>query len=243
MHDSYQQLSPQLSGKVVDEEANAQGPVEMVTVPALGAEWGKDELKNMTKRGRREKDHEDFGRKWKMFNRGQYGLFGSKWLTRRTLVFSLFGLCAAYVVFLSLAQNLANPPLFSSIGLVLAFTIPRVPSFSTNGQTPLVSATGWFNQSIPAEFSRSPANFSFAANMPLQVDTSSNFLPLTFKHLDAQVYDLDSFNIVGHGHLNRTTLPAHHFSDITLPLNFTYVATNDSDQTCQPCASSIGFYN
>lgn len=97
LHDGYQQLSPQLSRKV-DEEANAQGPVEMVTIPALGAQWGKDELKDMTKRGRREKDKEDFGRKWNMFNRGQYGLFGRKWLTRRTLVFSLFGLCAAYVV-------------------------------------------------------------------------------------------------------------------------------------------------
>ena len=111
VHDSYQQLSPQPSGKLVDEEANAQGPVELVTVPALGAEWGKDELKNMTKRGRREKDKEDFGQKWRMFNRGQYGLFGRKWLTRRTIVFSLFGLCAAYVVFLSPALNLSQPAL------------------------------------------------------------------------------------------------------------------------------------
>lgn len=111
VHDSYQQLSPQPSGKLVDEEANAQGPVELVTVPALGAEWGKDELKNMTKRGRREKDKEDFGQKWRMFNRGQYGLFGRKWLTRRTIVFSLFGLCAAYVVFLSPALNLGQPAL------------------------------------------------------------------------------------------------------------------------------------
>jgi len=224
---SYQQLSPQLAGKV-DEEANAQGPVEMVTVPALGAEWGKDELMDMTKRGRREKDKEDFGRKWKMFNRGQYGLFGRKWLTRRTLVFTLFGLCAA-------------------VGMVLAFTIPRVPAFSINGQTPLISASGWFNESIPAEFSRSPANFSFAANIPLQVDTSSNFLPLTFKHLDAQVYDLDSFNLVGLGHLTRTSLPAHHFSDIQMPLNFSYVATNDSDQTWinwyNACKNSIQYAN
>ena len=93
---SYQQLSPQLTAKM-DEESASQGPVEMVTVPALGAEWGKDELKDMTKRGRREKDAEDFGRKWKAFNRGQYGMFGHKWLTRRTIVFSIFGLCIAYV--------------------------------------------------------------------------------------------------------------------------------------------------
>ena len=104
-HSSYQQLSPQLSGKLVaDEESGSQGPVEMVTVPALGAEWGKDELKDMTKRGRREKEAEDFGRKWKLFHRGQYGLFGRKWLTRRTLVFSLFGLCVAYVVLFFSAQ-------------------------------------------------------------------------------------------------------------------------------------------
>jgi len=196
----------------MDEESDAQGPVEMVTVPALGAEWGKDELKDMTNRGRREKNNEDLGRKWKMFNRGQYGLFGSKWLTRRTLVFSLFGLCGA-------------------IGIILAFTIPRVPSFSINGQTPLVQATGWFNQSVPAEFSRFPANFSFPGAVSLQVDTGSNFLPLTFNHLDAQVYDLNSFNLVGRGHLNRTKLPANHFTNILMPINFTYVATNDSDQT------------
>jgi hypothetical protein len=36
---SYQQLTPPLSGKL-DEESGSQIPVEMVTVPALGAEWG-----------------------------------------------------------------------------------------------------------------------------------------------------------------------------------------------------------
>ena len=223
---------------MADEESGSQGPVEMVTVPALGAEWGKDELMDMTKRGRREKEAEDFGRKWKLFHRGQYGLFGRKWLTRRTLVFSLFGLCVAYVVlFFRLLAGCGQ--LLSSIGIVLAFTIPRVPSFSINGQTPLVSATGWFNQSVPVEFSRVPANFSFPAAVSLEVDTGSNFLPLTFKHLDAQVYDLDSFNLVGIGHYNHTKLPANHFTSIQMPINFTYVATNDSDQTCPSCASSI----
>jgi len=184
----------------------------MVTVPALGAEWGKDELKNMTKQGRREKKAENFGRKWKAFNRGEYGIFGRKWLTRRTIVFFIFGLCAA-------------------VGIVLGFTIPRVPGFNINGQNPVVSATGSFNQSVPVGFSRFPANFSFPGALSLQVDTSSNFLPLVFKHLDAQVYDLDSFHLVGTGYLNRTKVPAKSFSSIQMPINFTYVATNDSDQT------------
>ena len=202
----------------------------MVTVPALGAEWGKDELKDMTKRGRREKNAENFGRKWKAFNRGAYGMFGRKWLTRRTIVFFIFGLCAAYVVTSFCTLAVAD---LSSIGVVLGFTIPRVPAFNINGPTPLVSASGSFNQSIPAEFSRFPANFSFPAAVSLQVDTSSNFLPLVFRHLDAQVYDLDSFHLVGTGYLNHTKVPAHSFSSIQMPINFTYVATNDSDQTCQ----------
>jgi hypothetical protein len=120
-----------------------------------------------------------------------------------------------------------------SIGITLAFVIPRVPGFAINGSSPLQSATGWFNDSIPAEFSRAPANFSFAGAISLQVDTTGNFLPLVFKSLDAQVYDLDSFRQVGVGHLNHTKLPAKTFSDILMPLNFTYLATNDSDQTCQ----------
>jgi hypothetical protein len=122
---------------------------------------------------------------------------------------------------------------FRSIGVILAIVIPRVPNFAINGSSPLTSATGWFNQSINAQFSRAPANFTFPANIQLQVDTTSNFLPLVFKHLDAQVYDLDSFNLVGKGHMNRTKLPAKQFTDIQMPLNFSYVATNDSDLTCQ----------
>ena len=94
--ESYQQI-PSPRATRLDEDATAKGPVELVTVPALGAEWGKNELKAMTKKGRKEDKSEDFGRKWKAFNRGQYGLFGRKWLTRRTVVFFVFGLCAAYV--------------------------------------------------------------------------------------------------------------------------------------------------
>jgi len=108
-----------------------------------------------------------------------------------------------------------------------------VPDFAINGSRPLTSATGWFNQSITAQFSRAPANFTFPANIHLQVDTNSNFLPLSFKHLDAQVYDLDSFHLVATGHMNRTKLPAKKFTNIQIPLNFSYVATNDSDLTCQ----------
>jgi hypothetical protein len=208
----------------------------MVTVPALGAEWGKNELHAMTKKGRKEQKSEPFGPKWRAFNRGQIGLFGTKWLTRRTVVFIIFAVCIMYVFFFPFLCTIRIPDTsspFRSIGVTLAFCIPRVPVFAINGSSPLTSATGWFNQSISAQFSRAPANFTFPANIQLQVDTNSNFLPLVFKSLDAQVYDLDSFRIVATGHMNRTKLPAKHFTNIQMPLNFSYVATNDSDLTCQ----------
>lgn len=119
------------------------------------------------------------------------------------------------------------------IGVVLAITIPRVPGFSINSTDPIVKATGDFNSSITTEFSRSPANFSFPGVAQLEVDTSSNILPLTFTKLDALVYDLDTSKKVGKGSLGKQTFPANTFSSMQFPLNFTYTATNDSDTTCE----------
>jgi hypothetical protein len=69
----------------------------MVTVPAFGPEWKKSELRDMTKAGKREKKSEGRSQKWKAWMRDQRGLYDKKWLTRRVLVFFLFGLCVMYV--------------------------------------------------------------------------------------------------------------------------------------------------
>ena len=119
------------------------------------------------------------------------------------------------------------------IAIILGFTIPRVPSFSFNESNPLVNATGPFATAVPTIFSRAPTNFSFPAFASLQIDTSSNFLPIRFTHLSAAVYDLDSNLQVGSGNYAHRTLPAQSFPSILLPLNFTYVTSNSSDQTCQ----------
>jgi hypothetical protein len=71
------------------------GNVEMVTVPGLGPEWSKRELRGMTKKGRKEAKSEDRMQKWKEWNRDQRGCCGVDFLTRKTLVFILFGLCVA----------------------------------------------------------------------------------------------------------------------------------------------------
>lgn len=119
-----------------------------------------------------------------------------------------------------------------SVALVLGFTVPRVPGFAINNE-PLRPATGKYANFVPSGFSRAPANFSFPAFVALQVDTQANWLPLTFNSIHASVFDLDTTRVVGHGDLGKFTLPAKSFPNIVFPLNFTYIATNDTDQTCE----------
>lgn len=207
----------------------------MVTVPALGDEWKLSEMRDMTKAGRREKKTESRKLKFKQWYRDERGICGN-WFTRRVVVFVLFALCVVFVdcsspfthdFFLLIISSVR------SIGIVLAFTIPRVPSFSFDNTKPLVNATGSFAKSIPTEFSRAPANFSFPAFSDIQVDTGSNFLPLTFNSIHAQVFDLNTNLQVASGNIGHQTLPAKSFPIIQLPLNFTYVAANASDPTCE----------
>ena len=144
--------------------------------------------------------------------------------------YSASSACRLLLIFLNTPK--INPPAFS-IALILGFTIPRVPGFAFNGDTPLVSATGSWAKAVPTIFAPAYTNFSFPAFASLQVDTNSNFLPLKFNHLHASVYDLDTNRLIGTGNYAKISLPAKSFPDVLLPLNFTYVATNSSDQTCQ----------
>ncbi|KAI0076716.1 hypothetical protein K474DRAFT_1662590 [Panus rudis PR-1116 ss-1] len=217
-HDTsgYRQV-PSPAPKLEEEPMTPSGPVEMVTVPALGPEWKASELRDMTKKGRREAKREARAQKWKEWKRGERGLCG-RYFTRKFLAWFLFALVCA-------------------TALLLAFTIPRVPAFEFNADTPLTQASGDFNKSIPVIFSRAPANFSFPAFADLQLNTDGNFLPLTFKNIHAEVYDLQTFQKVATGDLGHKTVPAKSFPRIELPLNFTYVAVNDTDQTW------VNFYN
>ncbi|EGN97944.1 hypothetical protein SERLA73DRAFT_123361 [Serpula lacrymans var. lacrymans S7.3] len=209
----YQQLPPppSIPQAKTDDASSTRTPVELVTVPALGPEWNLSEMKDMTQAGKREKKYDKRRAFWKAWNRGDTGLCG-KWFTKKFLVFFVF----AWVVI---------------IVILLAITIPRVPGFSFNSTTPLDSATGSFNASIPSQFSRSPANFSFPALADLEVDTTSNILPLTFNSISAEIYDTTSNLQVASGNFGHTTLSAKTFSKIQIPLNFSYVATNTSDPT------------
>jgi len=208
----YQQLAtPKPVAPQVDYVDPTGNKVEMVTVPAMGAEWGKEELRGMTKKARKQEKSERRREFWKSWNRDQRGLCG-KYFTRKVLAFTMFGMAAV-------------------IGLVLAFTIPRVPKFTFNSSMPMAPATGDWATAVPTIFSRSPANFSFPAMAALQLDTDANFLPLQFTSLKAQVFDIDTDRKVGEGDLGKRKIPAKGFPRILLPLNITYEAANNSDTT------------
>lgn len=222
----------QSSGSLLkDEVVDPENKVEMVTVPALGPEWGKDEMHQMTKAGKTERKNESRAHFWKSWNRGERGLCG-KYFTRRVFVFFVFGLCCAYVYCFSY-RSFTDLICFGRIALILGFTIPRVPAFTLITANPLVNATGPFATAIPVIFSRSPTNFSFPAFASLRFDTTNSFLPVRFTHISATVLDLDTNQQVGSGSFARSSLPAQTFPEIFLPVNFTYFTSNSSDQTCQ----------
>ena len=160
----------------------------------------------MTKSGKRELRNEKLAAKWRAFRRDEHGFCGISWLTRRLFVCILFGVCII-------------------VGITLAFTIPRVPAFAFNSNTPL-------NGSNNVVFSRTPTNFSFDTNLELQVDTTANFLPLHFSQIHVQLFDSDTNKQIGGGALGSKTLPAKTFSTLIFPVTFNYTAINDTDQTC-----------
>ncbi|CAE7233934.1 unnamed protein product [Rhizoctonia solani] len=196
-------------------EASAANQVELVTVPALGAEWKASELHDMTKSGRRELRAEERRKKWREFNRDQRGLCGITWAKRTTLVWAVFLLCGI-------------------IGIMLAIFIPRVPSFGFLGDMPLNVTSDGGNP----QFSRIPANFSFDAVVALQVNTNGQVvLPLHFNNIHATVYDVTTSRQVAEGDLGGYTVPAKAYSEIQVPIKFSYEAGNSSDITW------LNFYN
>lgn len=201
-----------------------------MTVPALGPEWQRSELRDMTKAGKRERKHESRQGKWVAWKRGERGMCG-KWFTRRMTVFVFFGTAIVYVS--NLFRVHSFPHLLCSVGILLAIMVPRVPSASINSDNPLANATGDWKNAVPTYFNRAPANFSFPAYANLQFNTASNILPLTFTNVKAYVYDLDTSREIATGNLGHKTLPAKAFPEFFLPLNFSYVASNDSDATCK----------
>ena len=188
----------------------------------------------MTKKGRRKLKDNDRGQKFREWNRDQRGCCG-RYGTRKQVAIGLFIICVLWVLIFDCAivqwlNWLINYN--NSVGIALGICLPRVPAFSFNSVSPLLNGTA------PPEtiFSRSPANFSFAAKLDLKVNTDSNILPLKLKHINAEIFDSNTNERVATGTMSAT-IPGKSIQEIQLPLNFTYLASNDSDTTCKAALS------
>ncbi|KIJ54524.1 hypothetical protein M422DRAFT_153124 [Sphaerobolus stellatus SS14] len=201
----YHQLPVGASKPETPLSATSSTPVELVTVPALGAEWQKSELRAMTSAAKREESWDSWRIKWRSFRRDENGFCGIPWLTRRLFACVVFGCCVV-------------------VGIILAFTIPRVPGFNFNNDNPL-------NGSSHIGLSRLPANFSFDTHLNLQVNTQSNFIPITFTKLHATLFDSDTNTAIGEGEVTGLKFPAKQFINYFMPFSVNYTAVNDTDIT------------
>ena len=144
----------------------------------------------------------------------------------------MFALCVAYA---SVSFFYDKPLLTSnpSVGITIAFVLPRVPGFQFNADNPLIPASSDYNKTVPTYFNRAPTNFSFPGAAQLQLDTGSNYIPINMHDIQADVYDLDTNMHIGTGHIDSLALPAKRFTQLELPLNFSYSVSNTSDKTCE----------
>lgn len=111
--------------------------------------------------------------------------------------------------------------------LLLVICIPRVPSFGFNPAAPLVAGSG-----DPA-FTRGPqANFTFRANLDLQIDTSGNVIPIHLNNIHARIYSSDTQQLIATGDTGGFTRGGNSATPLNMSVLFNYSANNDSDTTC-----------
>ncbi|KAG8885375.1 hypothetical protein FRB98_001829 [Tulasnella sp. 332] len=175
--------------------------VELVTVPAMGAEWSAQELADMKKSTKREQAAEERKRVLREFARDQRGLCGVPFLTRTRLVYMLFFTIIA-------------------LGLLLYFLIPRAPSFGFAYSQPLVG-----NGGPTPYFNRVPANFSFTA------DTHSSYIPIHFRNISASLYAIETSKLVATGSWGPQSMKPKAYVPLLLNMTFEYDAVNTSDVT------------
>jgi len=185
--------------------------VEMVTVPAFGPEWTKNELRDMSKSGRAEDRAYNRNLAWKEWSNDRSGLFGRKWLTRKVITWSFFGLCIL-------------------IAISLAIFLPRPPSFSSNPNSPLVAQQG-SNVPKPSFITGPLANFTFPAVLDLEMNTNGNIIPIHMNNIHTEIYLIDTNKPIATGDtgaFNRAPGKSH---PLNIDVTFDYSADNSTDET------------
>ncbi|PWY98207.1 hypothetical protein BCV70DRAFT_35539 [Testicularia cyperi] len=196
--------------------ADANTGIELITVPALGTEFTKDELKDMTRVSKRKKKRASRKRSWQMWVHGQDHLWG--WLSPRVAVFIGFFIVVG-------------------LALMLYFVIPRVPTFAILSTTPVVAIPNGASMNV----NRSPTNFSMDMGFNLRAGNRGSWISTKLHDMTMEVTDLNTYKEVGKGDLESLSLPGRTNTPFQFPVHFSYVSLNTSgDQTWQDFYQACG---
>jgi hypothetical protein len=172
---------------------------------AADARWTKDELHGQSRRGKAEAKADKRKTNWKAWNRDQRGCCGCSWMTRTVFVFIAFFFIAGLIV-------------------TLFFVIPRAVEFQWYADEPFVNTTS-------AYFTRTPANFTFDANLQLMADSTASWIPVQFSNAEAKVLDIDTGVVIANGKLGSYKLKKGKNLPVVFPVTFAYAAINGTDPT------------
>lgn len=180
--------------------------IELITVPALGAEYSDEERKRMTAPYKRRQKRKAKKRSISDWARGDSKVLG---LDCRGAAFLVFFLCIV-------------------LGLVLYFVIPRVPSFDFLTTRPLDAEP----DSNSMVIGHNPLNFSMSMNANMRVDNKGSYVPITVRNLDVKVRDQETNALVGEGKMESLSVAAHKKKEFQFPIDFLCRSINlTGDQT------------
>ena len=187
--------------------ADSTTGIELITVPALGNEYTKEELRDMTRPAKRRRKRSHRKKRCQLWVSGQDHLWG--WLSPRVAVFLVFFTLVA-------------------LGIMLYFVIPRVPTFAILSTNPVVAIPNGASMQV----SHSPTNWSMDMGFNLRADNRGAWIPTHATNLKMEVTDLNTYIVVGRGQMDSATFKARGNTAFQFPVHFSYVSLNASgDQT------------
>lgn len=198
------------------QHADSTTGIELITVPALGNEYTKEELRDMTRSAKRRKKRTHRKRRCQLWVSGEDHLWG--WLSPRVAVFIAFFVLVA-------------------LGVLLFFVIPRVPTFAILSTNPVTALPNGASMNV----NRSPTNFSMDMGFNLRASNRNGWIPSRATDLEMDVVDLNTYIKVGKGQMDALTFHARGNTLFQFPVHFSYVSLNASgDQTWQDFYQACG---
>ncbi|KAI5479447.1 hypothetical protein MNV49_003591 [Pseudohyphozyma bogoriensis] len=184
--------------------------LEDLTPPLVGSEWTPEEARAEKQRKGNERKQRVSG----VFTRKRNAV--REWWSDGHKAHITLGVGFAFCVMLA---------------FVLYFTIPRSPgiayvSLTSTDSNPL-SSSGY-------------ANFSWNANITLQLDARATYLPLQISKLSLSISDLNSGSVIATGTKASFKAPARKLSNVTVPILFKGQYSDASDETYADMADACG---